>query len=306
MPNATFAGLCFLGSVALCAFWSSAVAQVAGPASSDGLEISGQLPKTGTEHLFAFIEGSDMGEKGEVEGEIETESEIARRFGSYAATSSGMHPKFYMTDNFAIAPTALFSYHDISGQPDMTNRRQFDFQGLGVEFRYRLIDRTAAPFGLTVVVDPHWGRVDDASGENVVRYGADLKALLDRELIKDSVFAAVNLSYEPGWTKPRTTGVWERESMIWVGAAVAYQVAPGVFPGLGTRYFRAYEGTALNKFAGDALFIGPAICLVLSDRLNVSVAWNIQIAGNAVGESGSPDLVNFTRHQVFGRLAMSF
>lgn len=239
MPKAIFAGkFCLIAGCVLCAFGSTGEGQVASagaeaepPAFSDELNTNQQLPKTGTEHLFAFIEGSDMGEKGEVESEIETEGGIARRFGSYAATSTAMHPKFQVTDNFAIAPTALFSYHDISGQADMTNRRRFDFQGLGAEFRYRLIDRAAAPFGLTIVVDPHWGRIDDASAEKAVHYDAEFKALIDRELVKDRVFAAVNLLYEPGWTKPNVTGVWERDSTIGLGAAFTYQMAPGVFLG---------------------------------------------------------------------------
>lgn len=67
-----------------------------------------------------------------------------------------------------------------------------------------------------------------------------------------------------------------------------------------------YEGAALNMFAGAALFIGPALCLVLSERVDVSLAWNAQVSGKAVGESGSLNLANFTRHQVFGRIAVSF
>lgn len=41
------------------------------------------------------------------------------------------------------------------------------FGGLSADFRYRLLDRAAAPFGLALGAEPHWDRADEISGEPV-------------------------------------------------------------------------------------------------------------------------------------------
>jgi hypothetical protein len=47
-------------------------------------------------------------------------------------------------------------------------------QGLSLDLRYRLLDREHAPFGLLIDAEPHWGRIDETTGEPVDQYGVDL------------------------------------------------------------------------------------------------------------------------------------
>jgi hypothetical protein len=94
------------------------------------------------------------------------------------------------------------------------------------------------------------------------------------------------------------TGEFERESSIGVAAAASWQLRPGLLFGVEARYFRAYEGLALNTFAGEAVFLGPTAFAKLSKCCFIAAAWNIQAWGREQGAAGSLDLVNFERHQV--------
>src|SRR5882757_4869153 len=115
-------------------------------------------------HLFGFTLGSDTNDVGEKEAELETTGRFAKRDGSYSAVDKTLSVKFVPFQNFSIEPGLGVAYHDISGVPGLEDRRQPAFDTVSLEMRYRVLNRAQAPFGLTLGVDPHWGRVDDISG----------------------------------------------------------------------------------------------------------------------------------------------
>lgn len=275
-------------------------------ASAGHQPANGGEAEVDSEHIFGFTEGSDVGDAGEKEIELEPLGRFGKRGGSYAATSTELLLKYSLTNNFRIAPFVAVASHNISNVPGLENRDQFRFEGAGAEIRYRLLDREHAPFGLTLSASPHRGSVDETTGAPVEQYGSEFAALLDRTLIPNRLFAAVNLVYEPEWTKQRTTGEWERDSTIGIGAAITAQLVPRLFLGAELRYLRTYDGVTLNTFLGDALFLGPNVYLKLSKSWFFSAAWNVQVAGGAVGEAGPLDLTNFERHQVRLRVGASF
>jgi hypothetical protein len=257
-----------------------------------------------TEEIFGFTEGSDVGEAGEKEVELEPFGRFGKRSGRYAAASSELSFKYTPFDNFRVAPAISFASHNISNVPGLDNLNQFTFQGVGVDLRYRLLDREHAPFGLTLAADLQRNRIDEMSGLLVEQYAIEFAALFDKELVPGRLFAALNLLYEPEWERERATGEWERESTIGIGAALALQVASGFFIGAEARYLRKYEGAALNTFLGEALFVGPTIYVKLPHDWFAAATWNVQVAGRAVGEPFSLDLTNFERHEVLFKLGV--
>jgi hypothetical protein len=119
----------------------------------------------------------------------------------------------------------------------------------------------------------------------------------DRELIPDYLVAAVNLLYQPEWTRPVGTDAVEREATVGVAAALMAQIRPGFYLGGEARYLRNYEGIGLQEFAGDALFLGPTAYLKLSERSRLTAAWSMQAWGHVAGSAGALNLVGFERHQ---------
>jgi hypothetical protein len=259
-----------------------------------------------TTHLFGFTLGSDVNDVGEIEGESETTGRLVKRAGSYTAISSELGLKLIPFENFSVEPVLGFAYHAMSGVPGLADRRQGAFDTLSLELRYRLLDRAHAPIGLTLGVDPHWGRVDETSGEPVERYGADLLVILDREILADRLFAAFNLVYQPEGSRSRAAGDWQHQSDLAVSAALTAQVRPGVLIGAEARYLRSYDGLALDALTGHALFVGPNFYAKFNERLWMSAAWSMQVVGRAANDGGSLDLTNFERHQAVLRFGYNF
>jgi hypothetical protein len=256
-----------------------------------------------TEHLFGFMIGSDVGNTGEREFQSQTTGSFSKAGGHYRALSQEFELEFVPAKDFRIEMGSAFTAHDINGVSDFEDRRQLAWQGVSVDFRYRFLDRDAAPFGLTFAVETHAERVDESTAAVVRNYGTALRLAFDRELVPNFAVAALNLIYQPEWTRFVGTEAVEQESTVGAAFAVMAQVRPNFFLGGEARYLRKYEGIALREFAGEALFVGPTAYLKLSESSRLTLAWSLQAWGRSARSAASLDLVDFERQQarlVFG------
>jgi hypothetical protein len=259
-----------------------------------------------TEHLFGFMIGSDVGNVGEREFQSQTTGRFSRDAGTYRAGGQQLELEFVPANNFRIEVGTAFAAHDIVGVPGFDDRRQLAWQGSSLDLRYRLLDRQKAPFGLTFAVEGHADRIDEATAARVRNFGTEMTLAIDRELIPNVAVAALNLSYQPEWTRFVDTGAAEQESTIGAAFALMAQLRPGFFLGGEARYQRRYEGIGLEELAGQALFVGPTAYFKLSDRSRLTLAWSTQVWGRAAGSGSSLDLVNFERHQARLIFGMNF
>ena len=256
-----------------------------------------------TEHIFAFMIGTDVGKVGEREFQSQTTGRFCQERRHLSRLDQELELEFVPLRNFRIEVGGDFAAHDISGVPDLDDRRQFALQGVSLDLRYRFLDRDSAPFGLTFAVENHADRIDETSAAGVRIYGTEFTLAFDRELIPNFVIAALNLIYQPEWTRFVATGAAEQKSTIGAAFGVMAQVRPGILLGGEARYFRKYEGIGLDEFAGQALFVGPTAYFQLSERSRLTASWSMQAWGRPAGSNAALDLVNFERHQarlVFG------
>jgi hypothetical protein len=295
-----------IAGVALALLVSPGVAIAAQRSAAPAGEQPNDKDDIDSEHIFGITEGSDVGDKGEKEIEVEPFGRFGKRGGSYAATSTPVSYKYTVIDNFRIAPVITLASHNIQNVPGLPDVSQWTLEGAGAEVRYRLLDRERDPIGMTLSIAPGRNRVDEKTGLPVEQYAIDFAALFDRALIPNRLFAALNLIYEPAWTRLRPTHEWERDSTIGIYGALSGQVAAGVFVAMEARYLRRYEGIGLNAFLGEALFAGPSLFVKLPNHWFASAAWNLQVSGHAAGETGSLDLTNFERHEVRLRFGATF
>src|SRR6478752_1308361 len=94
-----------------------------------------------TEHLFGFMIGSDVGNVGEREFQSQTTGRFSKNGGSYRVVGQELELEFVPARNFRIEMGSTFSAHQISGVPDLDDRRQLAWQGVSVDFRYRFLER---------------------------------------------------------------------------------------------------------------------------------------------------------------------
>ena len=262
--------------------------------------------KIDTEYLFGFITGTDIGEVGERELESTTVGRFGKSAGSYKAVSQALALEYTPVENLRLEVGAIVGHHRISGVTGLDDVQRTSFQGLSVEIRYRLLARERAGLGLAILVEPHWARIDETSGQPVTQYGADLGILIDKELIPNRVVAAFNVLYAPEVARSRFTGTWSRDAIFGVGTGLMVQITPGIFFGGEARYLRAYDSLGFGNYAGHAMFVGPNVFFKPAERWRITATWATQVAGKAVGEPGPLDLTNFERHQFRMRIGREF
>ena len=251
-----------------------------------------------TEHLFGFMIGTDVGNVGEREFQSQTTGRFSRNGGSYRAVGQEVELEFVPARNFRIEMGGAFSAHEINGIPGFADRRQLAWQGVSVDFRYRFLERDTAPFGMTFAVETHADRIDETTAAVVRNYGTEFTLAFDRDLVPNIAVAALNLIYQPEWTRFVSSGAAQQESTVGATLGVMAQIRPGVFFGGEARYLRRYEGIGLEEFAGQALFVGPTAYFQLSPRSRLTASWSVQAWGRPAGLNAALDLVNFERHQV--------
>jgi hypothetical protein len=266
---------------------------------------SARASDTDSEHLFGFTEGADIGKPGEREAETETIGRFGKSAGSYAAVTQNDQVKAVPFANFRIGANLALAYFDISRVPGLTDQQLATIAGASFETRFMLLDRRNVPFGLTLIAEPRWGRVDATSGEQLTNYAGTLTLAADRELIDNRLFGTFNVLYEPRATRLPAADLWQYDSQIGVSAALATRVGSALFLGGEVRYLRAYDGLGLNAFSGQAVFAGPTFYLPIAKGMALSGAWNVQLSG-ATTSGGALDLTHFERQQAKLRFNVNF
>jgi hypothetical protein len=256
-----------------------------------------------TEHIYAFMIGTDVGELGEREFQSETTGRFSKEAGTYQAVGQQAELEFVPIKNFRIEIGTTLAAHNIESVPSFVDRMQVNWQGASLDLRYRFLDRGTAPFGLTLALESHGNRIDETSAAPARNYGTELTLALERDLIPGRAIATFNLGYQPEWTHFAGAPTEEQESTLAVAVGVMAKLRPNFLFGGEVRYFRRYDGIGLDELAGQALFIGPTAYFQLSERARLTANWSVQAWGRPAGSNATLDLVNFERHQaklVFG------
>lgn len=259
-----------------------------------------------TEHLFGFTEGSDIGAPPEKELESETTARIGKRGGAFHAVDSALVLKLPVTDRFRVAPGLAFAGYAMRGVPGLDDREVASVAGGFVETRARLLTREEAPFGLTLNTVIGGSRLDAATGLGARGVSVEAGLLMDREIVPGEVVGALNVVYALGRSRLDGVAGYQQGSNLEVSGAVARRFGPGLFLGLEARYLRAYSGLGLDRFVGQAVYLGPTLYKELTEETWISFTWGTQVSGSEARAGEDRDLTNFDRHQVRLRIGTHF
>jgi hypothetical protein len=289
-------------TIALCAIaglscWASGAARADDANSWRELE---------TKYIFGFTTGSGIGLEGEKEFTVETLGRFGKRDGSYSATETKFEFEFTPSQFIQIEFGALGSTHNIRGVTDLDDRSQVALAGGFAEFRYLAIERTSNnPLSVTLAVEPTIRRIDETSGDGVRNFEFETTVNADLELIRNRLYAGVNLLYEPEVTQP-VVGDTQREATFGGSAALSLRLISNVVLGGEVWYLRHYDAVNLTSFTGDAVMLGPTLYVRFTPKMFMTAAWNAQVWGREIGNPVSLNLSEFQRHRAKLKFAWEF
>jgi hypothetical protein len=257
--------------------------------------------------IFGFTDPTDVGDRGDRGFALESTLRRGRGGGVYDALGTKAEIGFTPVEDLALSVSAFVAAHRIRAVPDLDDRRRLGFDGLSAEAVYRVLPRTGSGIAVALAIEPRWSRIDAGTGERVEAFEAEAKLFADAILVPGRLYGAVNLNYAPGVSRGIEPGAkWERSSSTNVSAALALQLGDTVFAGLEARFLSSFEGAALNRNVGNALFAGPNVLVKIGESASLNVAWTPQLTGRARGSDRALDLDNYERHQVRVKFSTSF
>jgi hypothetical protein len=275
-----------------------------------------------TEDIFGFTLGSDTEAQGAMVLELENVASFGSRDQTYTSINSKLQFTYGVTDRFTASLGLLGGYWYIKNRPPgfsttdtgevvptayaFPEVNNYRFAGIGGELRLNILKRQENFVGLTLHTEPSYRMADEISGERGTGYGFENKLIIDKELVPDRLFGAINVIYDLESFKPYSNPSTEKASTFGLSGALTYQWFPGFFFGGEIRWLNAYEGMGLNNYQGQAVFLGPSLFWHFADNAYLSTAFSWQVAGNVRGQSSTIDLVNFQRQQLKFKLVYEF
>jgi hypothetical protein len=259
-----------------------------------------------TKYIFGnFTVGSSPGIEGEKAFETENEANFGKRSGRYAAGITELELEYTPTQYMQIEFGPTFSYYNIQSVPGLADRNMGGANGVEADLRSLLIDRGPSPFAVTLSVEPEFHSLDETTGVQVWNAGLETKIEADAELIKNRLFLAFNLLYEPEGTTAAGSGSWDSESTLGASSALAFQIFPNVVVGADLWYLRHWDGVGFNALTGDAVYLGPTLFWQIAPKVLLSAAFETQVAGHEFGAMPlALDLTDFSRQRA--RLLLEF
>lgn len=271
---------------------------------------------------FGFASGSDVNDLGQRTAAVEYDGAFGTRMGRSWSHLGRAQVEFSPIRCLDMTAWATGAWSRAKADPTGVVDRSRVF-AIGYETKYKLLGRDAHGFGLTVSVEPSaaFGRLRsyDPSSPTAFRwsqraYTNTFKLILDKELLRDRLYAAFNVENAASFTRANAFDCatnsgsgYCKGSALNLRAALALKLADDIFVGVDGAHQRVYDGAFLNRHPGWAWFAGPNALWQIRDGMSLSAAWAQQISGKAPGQTGGRlNLDQFNRTIVKTKLAVDF
>jgi hypothetical protein len=252
-----------------------------------------------TKNLFGFLEGADVGEKGDRSLEFETTGSFGEAQGLYRSIEQEFIFENTLTDSFGLELGAHVLGQDIRRVSELPDFVGVNFMGVSAEFRYVVWHRTKdVPIQVTMTVQPEYNSIAEA-GRQANDVTASFRAVADVISSDRRLYGAVNLVYAPDGS--RFPGqLWQDTAVLSASAALSYRLTPPLMFGAEADYDRAYGGLVPRGFEGQAVYFGPTFHYQINEKIDLSAAF---LAQTTVGRV---DFEEFPRQLAKLRLEVDF
>ena len=269
------------------------------PEASAAIEIPGDI--------FGFTSATDTGGVGDKGIGLENDAAFGARSGLYLLFTQKLELGYTIAENWSVAGSIFGAYHNIRNVPTIPfNVSGYRFDGLSVEVRHRILERTAAqPFAITLAVEPRWARFD-GDGVRGDALGVEAKFQVDAP-ITNRLFWAMNANFATAGQQDNGTNRWSSSSGSTVSTALAYSLMDGkLFIGAELRWLQGYENTFFGKRTEYGIFIGPTLQAKVADNVSLNFTIQPQIAGKVDGVPKNLALDPMDRARARVKIAVGF
>ena len=236
---------------------------------------------------FGYVYTTEFEERGETELSLWATDRRGKREGLYDAQDYKLEVERGITDRFNLSVYANFASHHVRGVGGEFEpvSRDFAFQGLSSEFKYKLFDPAHDRWGLAFYAEPGWSRIAEVTGAHAREIELELKAIVQKNFLHDRLAWATNFTAEPEWEREHDDALsgepeTEKELKIEVASGIAYEVSRKWWLGAEGRHHSVYPDWTHGLHRETyAVYAGPTVHYD-GGEWAVTASWQPQLFGS--------------------------
>lgn len=262
---------------------------------------------------FGYVYTTELEERGETELGLWATDRHGKGNGHYDAQDYKLEVERGITDRFNLSVYADFASHHVHGVGGEfeTVHRDFAFQGVSAEFKYKLLDAARDRWGLVFYAEPGWSRIAKVTGAHAREFELELKAIVQKNFLHDKLAWATNLTLEPEWEREHGDALsgepeTEKELKIEVASGIAYKIAPKWWLGAEGRYHSVYPDWTHGLHRENyAVYAGPTAHYD-GGEWAVTASWQPQLFGSPHRPGSSLELEDHEKRELRVKISREF
>jgi hypothetical protein len=216
------------------------------------------------ESLFGYLYTTDSLPGGHWEYEQYHTLRSGKARGSYYSLDLRNEIEYGVTDRFSASLylnssflQAHNAYDAEDPSIDLPDQNSFGINGVSVELKYRVLSPYLDPIGLSFLVEPEIGIREAQTGADIIERAIELRLILQKNFVDDTLVLAGNLMLEPEWEIAEGESLRELWAELTFG--LSYRIVPKWWLGLEFRNHREFPNMDFGQQEHSAFFAGPTI-----------------------------------------------
>ena len=234
------------------------------------------------EHLFGWVRGAETLPGGHADAYQFITLRTGKAQGDYKGWDFNTEIEYGITDKFQIGIAAEQHYFDIDGVEELDNQNKYQFGGVELSAKYRILSPFKDKVGFAVRLEVAYLPHDDVAGIDQEEFAIQPELILHKNFLDDTLITHVNFGIKMAWGK-KPAEEYDYEMTFQGGAGIAYRFAPNWFAGVEAHWRSEFPEADLGFHEHTVVFVGPSIHYG-AQRWWATASWGYQIYGQGVDE----------------------
>ncbi len=269
------------------------------------------IPKSyASEGLFGYIYTAETTPAQNWEYEQKQTFRSGKARGNYSSLDLRNEIEYGITDRLQSALYLNSSYNNRANQyntedvsKDLSDRSEFNVNGVSVELLYRVLSPYKDGFGLAFYVEPELSLRDRMSGDDKIERALEGRLILQKNFLNDELITAANLMLEPEWEKE--DGEYAKELWVEFTLGASYRLQSNWSVGLELRNHMEFPEMNMKNQEHSAYFAGPNVHYGSENYwLNLTVlpqiaGWPRDLGTGSDGQAVTSNYAHLAQHEKF-------
>lgn len=261
-------------------------------------------PAQADEHLFGYTRTAETLPQGHFDLYQFTTLRIGKPDGVYKAWDFDTELEYAFTDRFQMGVSLKQHYFHIRGNAELENTSNYQYGGVELNGKYRLLSPFKDKIGLALRGEVGWLKHDDVGGLNEDEIFLAGQVLLQKNYFDDTLIVGLNAGVEMAWGK-KPAEEYDYEISFEAAFGAVYRFAPNWFFGIDSRFRGEWPEADFHHHEHSVIFFGPTLHYS-AKQWWANLSWGYQVWGKGVDEPDDRTFAEEARHEVRLKVGFNF